>query len=155
MPHKLGIGVLGYLLVDIGVETALGALCRQVLLRLASSALENLSAKWTSCSLNSSTPEFMFEFTSPRKLGSVNLNMNSGVLEAESVKLSPFSGELHLVLYFSALSSIISRSKMGPNDFQVGQKMIRDRSFEQNSDYFSSVFEIGRRHKLLNPECMR
>ena len=44
---------------------------------------------------------------------------------------------------------------MGPNDFQVGQKMIRDRSFEQNSDYFSSVFEIGRRHKLLNPECMR
>ena len=33
--------------------------------------------------------------------------------------------------------------------------MIKDRSFEQNSDYFSSVFEIGRRHKILNPECMR
>lgn len=40
-------------------------------------------------------------------------------------------------------------------DYEVGQKMIRDRSFEQNSDYFSSVFEIGRRHKILNPECMR
>ena len=40
----------------------------------------------------------MFEFTSPRKLGSVNSNMNSGVLEAESVKFSPFSGELHLKL---------------------------------------------------------
>ena len=81
---------------DIGVETALGAVYRQVLLRLASSALENLSAKCTSCSFNSSTPEIMFEFTSPRKLGSVNSNMNSGVLEAELVKFSPFSGELHL-----------------------------------------------------------
>merc|ERR1719495_427005 len=40
-------------------------------------------------------------------------------------------------------------------DYEVGQKMIRDRSFEQNSEYFSSVFEIGRRHKILNPECMR
>ena len=74
------------------------ALCRQVLLRLASSAPENLSAKCTSCSFNSSTPEFMFEFTSPRKLGSVNSNMNSGVREAESVKFSSFSGELHLKL---------------------------------------------------------
>ena len=101
-PRKLGIGVLGYLLVDIGVETALGALCRQVLLRLASSAPENLSAKCTSCSFNSSTPEFMFEFTSPRKLGSVNSNMNSGVLEAESVKFSPFSGELNLKTNISA-----------------------------------------------------
>jgi len=40
-------------------------------------------------------------------------------------------------------------------DYEVGQKMIKDRSFEQNSEYFSSVFEIGRRHKILNPECMR
>ena len=40
-------------------------------------------------------------------------------------------------------------------DYEVGQKMIRDRSFEQNSEYFSSAFEIGRRHKILNPECMR
>ena len=40
----------------------------------------------------------MFEFTSPCKLGSANSNMNSGVLEAESVKFSPFSGDLHLEL---------------------------------------------------------
>ena len=49
----------------------------------------------------------MFEFTSPRKLGSVNSNMNSGVLEAESVKFSPFSGELHLE------SSVIEQIPMG------------------------------------------
>ena len=55
---------------------------------LTSSAPENLSAKCPSCSFNSNTPKFMFEYTSPR--------MNSGVLEGESVKFSPFSGELHL-----------------------------------------------------------
>ena len=38
---------------------------------------------------------------------------------------------------------------------QVGQKMIKDRSFEDNAEFFSTVFEIGRRHKILNPECMR
>ena len=40
-------------------------------------------------------------------------------------------------------------------DYELGQKMIRDRSFEQNAEYFANVFEIGRRHKILNPECMR
>jgi len=40
-------------------------------------------------------------------------------------------------------------------DYEVGQKMIKDRSFEDNAEFFSTVFEIGRRHKILNPECMR
>ena len=101
---KFGIGVLGYLLVDIGVKTTLGALCRQVLLRLASSAPEKLSAKCPSCSFNSSRPEFMLEHTSPCKIGSVCLNMNSSVLEPESVKFFPFSGELYLMLYLSQYS---------------------------------------------------
>ena len=73
-PH-LASSASGYLATSsltLGVETALGALWRQVLLRLASSAPENLSAKCTSCSFNTSTVEFMFEFTSPRKLGLVN-----------------------------------------------------------------------------------
>jgi len=41
------------------------------------------------------------------------------------------------------------------SDYEVGQKMIKDRNFEDNAEYFSTVFEIGRRHKILNPECMR
>ena len=40
-------------------------------------------------------------------------------------------------------------------DYEVGQEMIKDRSFEENAEYFASVFEIGRRHKILNPKCMR
>lgn len=41
------------------------------------------------------------------------------------------------------------------SDYEVGQKMIKDRNFEDNADFFSAVFEIGRRHKILNPERMR
>ena len=41
------------------------------------------------------------------------------------------------------------------SDYEVGQKMIKDRSFEDNAEYFATVFEIGRRHKILNPERMR
>ena len=48
----------------------------------------------------------MFEFTSPRKLGSVN----SSVLEAESVKFSPFSGELHLELQLATRVKTFSKS---------------------------------------------
>jgi hypothetical protein len=40
-------------------------------------------------------------------------------------------------------------------DYEAGQKMIRDRSFQENAEFFATVFEIGRRHKILNPECMR
>ena len=48
--------------------------------------------KCTLCSFNSITPKFMFQFTSPCKLRSVNLCL----LETESMKFSPFSGELHM-----------------------------------------------------------
>ena len=36
-------------------------------------------------------------------------------------------------------------------DYEVGQKMIKDRSFEDNAESFALVFEIVR----LNPQCMR
>ena len=75
--------------------TVFGALCRQVLLRLASSAPENLLVKCTLCNFNSKTPELMFHCTSPRMLGLVHSNTNSDVIKTESVKLSPFSVELH------------------------------------------------------------
>ena len=65
---KLGLRVLGYSYLGIGVETALSELWRQVLIRLASLASENLSLKWRFCSFNLSTPKFMFEYTSPLKL---------------------------------------------------------------------------------------
>ena len=84
---------LGYLATS---ELTLGLKLYLVFLCVASSVLENLSAKCTLCSFNSNTPEFMFEYTSPCKLGSVYSNKNSGALDTKSMKFFPFSGELHL-----------------------------------------------------------
>uniref|UniRef100_A0A0G4HK41 Non-canonical E2 ubiquitin-conjugating enzyme C-terminal domain-containing protein n=1 Tax=Chromera velia CCMP2878 TaxID=1169474 RepID=A0A0G4HK41_9ALVE len=41
------------------------------------------------------------------------------------------------------------------HDYQAGQKLIKERDFEENRDFFQKCFEIGRRYKILNPERMR
>ena len=40
-------------------------------------------------------------------------------------------------------------------NFKRGQSLIADRDFEQLSSFFQDCFEIGRRHKIMNPEKMR
>ena len=40
-------------------------------------------------------------------------------------------------------------------DFKLGQELIGDKDFKQNEAYFQHVFEIGRRHKVMNPDKMR
>lgn len=40
-------------------------------------------------------------------------------------------------------------------DFKRGQKLITDRDFDQLSTFFQDCFEVGRRHKVMNPERMR
>ncbi|CDS05429.1 hypothetical protein LRAMOSA07957 [Lichtheimia ramosa] len=40
-------------------------------------------------------------------------------------------------------------------DYGRGQELFADRSFEENEEFFQRIFEIGRRHKIMNPEKMR
>ncbi|KAL3129857.1 hypothetical protein CHM_1g1550 [Cryptosporidium hominis] len=40
-------------------------------------------------------------------------------------------------------------------DYELGQRLIKDRSFSENEKFFQTVFEIARRYKMLNPETMR
>ena len=40
-------------------------------------------------------------------------------------------------------------------DYGLGQKLLVDRNFRANADFFRSILEIGRRHKIMNPEKMR
>lgn len=44
---------------------------------------------------------------------------------------------------------------MVASDYAGGQKLIRDRDFAENEVFFKTAFEIGRRHKVANPEKMR
>jgi len=40
-------------------------------------------------------------------------------------------------------------------DYKQGQELFTDRDFEQNSEFYQQVFELGRRHKIMNPDKMR
>jgi hypothetical protein len=40
-------------------------------------------------------------------------------------------------------------------DYRAGQELIKDKDFETNALFFQRAFEIGRRHKVMNPEKMR
>ncbi|SCQ16920.1 conserved protein, unknown function [Plasmodium ovale] len=59
-----------------------------------------------------------------------------------------------IIKEIKALCSILSGLVIA-NNYEHGQKLIRDRDFQKNSTFFSFVFEIGRRYKILNPDRMR
>ena len=40
-------------------------------------------------------------------------------------------------------------------DFKIGQDLIADKDFKENAAFFQMMFEIGRRHKVMNPDRMR
>lgn len=41
------------------------------------------------------------------------------------------------------------------NDYTAGQRLVADRDFAQNADFFQHAFETARRHKVANPEKSR
>lgn len=41
------------------------------------------------------------------------------------------------------------------NDYKLGQKLLKDKEFSDNEAFFQNVFELGRRHKIRNPEKVR
>lgn len=40
-------------------------------------------------------------------------------------------------------------------DYKQGQELFTDRDFDANSDFYQQIFELGRRHKIMNPDKMR
>jgi len=40
-------------------------------------------------------------------------------------------------------------------DYRRGQELIADKTFSDNASFFQTAFEIGRRHKVMNPDKMR
>jgi len=41
------------------------------------------------------------------------------------------------------------------NDYKAGQQLIKEHNFKDNEAFFQTIFEIGRRYKIMNPEKMR
>ncbi|KIY52316.1 hypothetical protein FISHEDRAFT_70004 [Fistulina hepatica ATCC 64428] len=40
-------------------------------------------------------------------------------------------------------------------DYKEGQALFADRDFQHNAEFYQQVFELGRRHKITNPDKMR
>lgn len=40
-------------------------------------------------------------------------------------------------------------------DYKLGQELFTDRDFKRNADFYQQIFELGRRHKIMNPDKMR
>jgi Protein of unknown function (DUF2009) len=40
-------------------------------------------------------------------------------------------------------------------DYRAGQKLLKDKDFEDNAVFFQTLFELGRRYKIMNPDKMR
>jgi hypothetical protein len=57
--------------------------------------------------------------------------------------------QVYFLFFITHLLSIIF------SDYKKGQELITNRSFEDNQEFFQKIFEIGRRHKIMNPEKMR
>lgn len=41
------------------------------------------------------------------------------------------------------------------HNYDEGQRLVRDREYATNAEFFRNVFEIGRRYKILNPDKIR
>ena len=52
------------------------------------------------------------------------------------------------------LCAILSRLVLAA-DYKQGQELFTDRDFASNSDFYQNLFELGRWHKIMNPDKMR
>ncbi|KAJ3243745.1 hypothetical protein HDU78_011812 [Chytriomyces hyalinus] len=58
------------------------------------------------------------------------------------------------VAQIQELCAIISGLVLA-SDYKTGQNLFKERNFEDNAEFFRDIFELGRRHKIMNPEKMR
>ncbi len=63
--------------------------------------------------------------------------------------LSYVSKGKRIVAQIKELCAILSGLVLAA-DYQAGQALFQDRAFEQNAAFFQRVFELGRRHKIMN-----
>jgi hypothetical protein len=59
-----------------------------------------------------------------------------------------------MVIQLKQICAILSGLVVA-SDFRQGQKMLVEREFSDHAEWFKSVFEIGRRYKIQNPDAMR
>ncbi|KAI6040452.1 hypothetical protein EDC04DRAFT_2996863 [Pisolithus marmoratus] len=59
-----------------------------------------------------------------------------------------------IVLQIRELCAILSGLLLSAN-YKLGQSLFTDRDFHKNEQFYQDIFELGRRHKIMNPDKMR
>lgn len=85
------------------------------------------------------------------------------LLEA-ALDVSEYTDKIDVVTYVSKARRIVAQLKeicailtglTVAQDFKAGQALIDDRDYAANAEFYKSLFEIGRRYKIQNPDRMR
>lgn len=85
------------------------------------------------------------------------------LLEA-ALNVSEYTDKIDVVSYVSKARRIVAQLKeicailsglMVAQDFKAGQALIDDRDYAANAKFYQTLFEIGRRYKIQNPDRMR
>ncbi|KAJ2671916.1 hypothetical protein GGI25_005305 [Coemansia spiralis] len=85
------------------------------------------------------------------------------LLEA-ALNVSEYTDKIDILMYSNKTKRIVAQIKelcailsglLLASDYKAGQALFEDRQFEDNEDFYQKIFEIGRRHKIMNPEKMR
>ncbi|KAJ2370016.1 hypothetical protein H4S01_000649 [Coemansia sp. RSA 2610] len=85
------------------------------------------------------------------------------LLEA-ALRVSEYTDKVDVLMYGSKTKRMVAQIKelcailsglVLASDYKAGQTLFADRQFADNAEFFQKVFEIGRRHKIMNPDRMR
>eukprot|EP00963_Diacronema_lutheri_P005247 scaffold408_cov347-Pavlova_lutheri.AAC.21 len=85
------------------------------------------------------------------------------LLEA-ALSVSEYTDKVDILSYRSRMGRIHAQIKeicailsglVVASDYRAGQNLIANKEFSDNASFFQDVFEVGRRHKIMNPEKMR
>jgi Protein of unknown function (DUF2009) len=84
--------------------------------------------------------------------GALNVSQYTDVVDVLSYSRMRTKQRIHSQIL--DLCSVLS-GLMVASDYAAGQELVTNRDFAANNVFFQRVFEIGRRHKIANPEKMR
>ncbi|KAL0490091.1 hypothetical protein AKO1_006746 [Acrasis kona] len=85
------------------------------------------------------------------------------LLEA-TMRVSEYTDNVDIISYSSKAKRIVTQiidvcsilsGLVISSDYKKGQQLLGERTVKDNADFFCRVFEIARRHKIMNPEKMR
>ncbi|KAI5116619.1 hypothetical protein M0805_007790 [Coniferiporia weirii] len=85
------------------------------------------------------------------------------LLEA-ALQVSEYTDKIDTIVYGSKMKRIVQQIRelcailsglVLAADYKQGQELFTDRDFEANADFYQKLFELGRRHKIMNPDKMR